>query len=220
MCNKWWDYAKDTPIYEDVFNQAQLKTNWFKRTLLAYLKNNNRNLFNQADRIKQFENSNREMSKIMSTNAVCSLNAYFNMLSHLKNHLIILTSHADANYKLRNLTNRNLNLELKMNFRDSYIGIVNTKDNIIYENNSQDKLTYSYTIPGTNETIEIESRGFYAEAFSSIKFRGTEYSKQKRGLNILVLDLETLDVVDNAHCDTCLDDNLLVDSTKLKNWGL
>ena len=44
LCNKWWYYAEMTPIYDEVNNLAQVKTNWFKRTLLDYLLKNNSTL--------------------------------------------------------------------------------------------------------------------------------------------------------------------------------
>lgn len=146
----------------------------------------------------------------------CNINGYTNFLKRLKNHLIVFCVHADAQNKIKYWNNRFLlGLNFKFNFRDSYIGIIDTKNNFKYENSSKDALTYTYNIPNTEDKVFIESHGFYANNFSSIKFRSQEYSKQKRGINIFVLDLNLMSVVDCANCDTCLDNDLKMDSNML-----
>jgi len=144
---------------------------------------------------------------------LCSLNAYTNYLLTLKHHLIVFSVQADCQAKIKYWRNRKkLGLNFSAVFRDSYIGIVNTKNGFRYENKSKNALTYDYKIPELNENVFVESHGFYATNFSSIKYKGKELSKGKRGFNIAVIDLDTGNVVDTANCDSCLDEFLLVES--------
>lgn len=38
----WWKYAKDTPVYDEIYNQMKLKQKWFKRNLLDFMLEHNR----------------------------------------------------------------------------------------------------------------------------------------------------------------------------------
>lgn len=175
----------------------------------------------------KYEYSNNMRSQLINfqersyNEILCSLNAYTNYLLSLKHHLIIFSVQADCQGRIKYWRNRKaLGLNFYAHFRDSFIGVIDTKNNFKYEKFSQDALTYTYNIPNTSESVFVESHGFYATNFSSIKYRDKEYSKGKRGFNILVIDLNTMEVEDVANCDTCLDDYLIVDSDKLSVFNV
>lgn len=52
--------------------------------------------------------------------------------------------------------------------------------------------------------LEVVSAGYTEGNISSIKINGKEYSKNKRGMNIVVYDLYKNEVVDSVNFDTCL----------------
>lgn len=146
----------------------------------------------------------------------CNINTYTNWLSTLKHHLICFCCHADMQNKIKHWHNKNiLGLNFNVGFRESYIGIIDTKNNYTFETNSNEEISFIYEIPNVEDKIYIKSNGFYATSDSSIIYKNKEYSKQKRGVNIFVLDLVSNEIIDQAHCDTCLDDELRIDSSML-----
>ena len=41
LMKKWWFYAEQTPIYENVYNEMCLKRKWFKRNLMDFFMKHN-----------------------------------------------------------------------------------------------------------------------------------------------------------------------------------
>ncbi len=68
--------------------------------------------------------------------------------------------------------------------------------------------------------VHIKSSGFEADNFSSIIFNNTEYSKNDRGLNFVILDLNEMNVIDTASCDLNNDSYLLINSQYLSNLSI
>ena len=68
--------------------------------------------------------------------------------------------------------------------RNSYYAVVTDKG--VVEDTSQECLDYSGEIDG--HKVEVVSSGYNAGKLSSILVDGVEYSKNKRGMNIVVLE--------------------------------
>lgn len=163
--------------------------------------------------------TNYELKK-MKVNRL-SLNNYFSKIKHLDDFIIIITSKDDASNNLKYFRNRKgLPLSLQVGFRDSYIAIVDLKRNFVYEKAAQQAQTYSYVVKG--KTIYVESAGWNAGNKSIVSFEdGKNLSKSSRGLNIVLLNSETAELVDSAYCDSFADKDLFVTSDyfeKATSW--
>lgn len=87
-----------------------------------------------------------------------------------------------------------LNQSLKDKYRYSYIGVINGKDKLYNECVEQD-ITYQDEIMGLDLLVES------ARDHSSIKINGIEYSKDCRGMNIVVYDKLLEKVIDSISFD-------------------
>lgn len=83
--------------------------------------------------------------------------------------------------------------------RKSYISVLDGK-NVIYEEVSEDALSYNDNIDGIS--IHVESAAYSVGNSSSIIINGIEYSVNERGLNIVVYDKIREKVVDSVSFDT------------------
>ena len=150
-----------------------------------------------------------------------NINVYTNFLKTLKHHLIIFCVRDEATSKLKFWLNRfELGLNFKIGYRDSYFAIIDIKNNFVTEKASHDKLDFNYKIPDTDKSVYVESHGFDAQSLSTIVFKNLELSKNKRGINFAVIDLNTLEVIDRATCDTHEDEFLLVDSDYFSRFNI
>ncbi len=62
LCNIWWDYAKETPIYDQVYYEMSIKHKWFKRNIMNFaLKHND--LVKKLQFIKQEPSKKQGFSK-------------------------------------------------------------------------------------------------------------------------------------------------------------
>lgn len=150
-----------------------------------------------------------------------SLNNYFDKIDNFEDFIFIISAKDEASKNIKYFRNKSkLGITCSFNLRDSYIAIIDKSRNFIYENSSQEKLSYKYTV--NDSSIHIQSAGFDAGNISSVKIDTDEknLSPNKRGLNIVVLNAKTLEVVDQAHCDTYIDKDLNVDSYYFKNVKL
>ena len=89
-----------------------------------------------------------------------------------------------------------LEIDLRGHYRESYLAVV--ANGGVVENIGKEMLTYHDVVAGKH--IEVVSAGNDAGSFSSIKIDDIEYSKNTRGLNIVVLDHG--EVVDSVAFDT------------------
>lgn len=67
LMEKWWYYAKQTPIYDEVYKEMALKRKWFKRNLLEFALKHNQMLLNynnQKQNTTKIEYKNRTIEKI------------------------------------------------------------------------------------------------------------------------------------------------------------
>jgi hypothetical protein len=141
-----------------------------------------------------------------------------NLVSYLENikkvkdiAIIFSVSDEAANqYEKYNtiLKTMNLNLDLKQKFRWSYIGIVNSNGKNYLEKLEDKKLEERLHI-GKN-LIEVISAGFNSGNYATIKINGKEYSKNKRGFNIVVYDYKKNQVLDSINVDAYGDPELKI----------
>jgi len=139
-----------------------------------------------------------------------TLNNYFEKIENKSDFIIIITVKDDASNSLKYFRNRSqLPLSFKIGFRDSYIAIVDKKRNFVYEKISTSKLEYEYEVE--NFTVRVKSAGWLAgnESFVSTDCQ-TNLSQNRRGMNIVVLNSVTLELVDSANCDSFGDKELKV----------
>ena len=87
----------------------------------------------------------------------------------------------------------------EMGYNDSFIGVWDN-GNVEYEGISNKQLSYSTNIG--NSTVDIISAGYLDGNISSIVIDENEYSMNKRGINVVVYDKESKQVVDISTCDT------------------
>lgn len=88
---------------------------------------------------------------------------------------------------------KKLGFKQEIGYRKSFIGILN-KSECVFEESSDEALVYDDFINGLH--IQVKSLGFEAGCFSSIKINEVEYSKNTRGINIVVFDLRRNVVID------------------------
>lgn len=145
-----------------------------------------------------------------------TLNNYFDYIEDLNDVIIIISAKDEASKFINNLFYKKF-FEYKLSQHDSFIAILDKSRNFIYEQKSIDKLTYDYTID--DKIIHIESAGWHAGNICSIKqnWINIELSKQHRGLNIVLLNSKTLEIIDSAYCDSWEDENLCVHSDYFEN---
>ena len=93
----------------------------------------------------------------------------------------------------------NINILREMGYNDSFIGVWDN-GNVEYEGISNKQLSYSTNIG--NSTVDIISAGYLDGNISSIVIDENEYSMNKRGINVVVYDKESKQVVDISTCDT------------------
>ncbi len=166
-----------------------------------------------------YENT-KQLKDRLEKELLINIDVYTNWLNSLTHHLIIFCCKDTMALKLKFWKNRfSLGLEFNVNTRDSFIGIIDTKNNFKYENTSQEAITYTYNIPNTDKNIYIESHGWNAKSLSSIIFENQELSKNSRGLNIVVVDLNTFEIVDKSTCDLHDDDFVLIHSDLFQKYN-
>ncbi len=44
LLRKWWDYARNTPVYDDLYSQMKIKQKWFKRQLMDFMLDHNKQI--------------------------------------------------------------------------------------------------------------------------------------------------------------------------------
>ncbi len=91
-----------------------------------------------------------------------------------------------------------INSRLNEKKRQSYYAIIYNEE--INEEMSSESVCYEGTINGTD--IYVISAGYTVGNMSSIKMNGIECSKNTRGINIVVYDIEKNEIIDSLGIDT------------------
>lgn len=96
-------------------------------------------------------------------------------------------------------------LGLQTNFSDcyrkSYLAVIEN-GTVTYENASDDKLSYSGKITGTNLPYSLVSSNYNTGSCAEIIIDNTNYARNTRGFNIVVYDADTQMVLDSVSFDT------------------
>ena len=96
-------------------------------------------------------------------------------------------------------------LGLQTNFSDcyrkSYLAVIEN-GTVIYETSSDDKLSYSSEITGTNIPYSLVSSNYNTGSCAEIVINNTNYARNTRGFNIVVYDTDTQMVLDSVSFDT------------------
>ncbi len=138
-----------------------------------------------------------------------SINNYFYNILDLKKYIVIISVRDEASKYLHKFIAKNkLKLNFPIAFRQSYIGIVDEEGDYYYEECSDKAIEKEYTV-GKNR-IKVKSAGFLCGNSSSVTVNEKEYSLNKRGLNFVIIDNRTFDVVNSFTCDTHGDEEALI----------
>lgn len=119
--------------------------------------------------------------------------------------LIILSANDEASAGLSpdilvQLQSLGLVYSLENRWRYSYLGVVSGAGHVFHEALSPGRLTHTMFVDG--HLLELTSSGYDAISLSSIRINGVEYSRNGRGLNVVVFNLRTGQVEDSVVFDT------------------
>lgn len=120
-------------------------------------------------------------------------------------YCIFISVQDEASYGLNNdiikeFRKFGLDMPLKDQYRASYLAVIN--GDYISEQIGYEKLTMTGTFDNDTVAYEIVSAGWNCGYISSILLNGEEYSRNQRGLNIVVYSTESKLIVDSITLDT------------------
>lgn len=138
-----------------------------------------------------------------------TINEYFSNYKYFKNKIIVISAKDEpSKYFDLFVVKKNFGLNEKVEYRNSYIAVIDKKRNFCYEHASKDKYECSYQVK--DKFIDIISAGYDKGNVSSIKIDDQEYSMNHRGLNFAIFDYKTLTLIDRFSCDTHMDNLLTI----------
>ena len=85
-------------------------------------------------------------------------------------------------------------------YRYSYAAVIDS-GSVVFEDCGPDRIEYAYISP-EGISVSVTSAGLDVGNKSSVVIKGEEYSKNKRGLNIVVYNKKAGIVVDSVNFDT------------------
>lgn len=100
-----------------------------------------------------------------------------------------------------------LRTDIKNNYRSSYIAIIEN-GNAVFEKCSNRETETEYYLENEDK-VELMSCGFLCGSDCSIKINEKEYALKNRGLNIVVYDKETQQVIDTVSFDTSMEEHVV-----------
>lgn len=126
-----------------------------------------------------------------------------------KNYTIFIAAKEECTQGLtesvkEKLKNLGLQQDLEGKYAWSYCAVIDPENGVI-ERLSDDKVSLVGSIRGGRTFYAISSAGYLAGVNSSIVIDGTEYSKNQRGLNIVVYDNMQMKIIDQVCFDTWKD---------------
>lgn len=171
-------------------------------------------------KIDSLELTRKELKKnidlakeIAELRLINNLNEYFYKLKKLnKKNIVGIISVQDegsnqySNYKEGFDIFKLSNLEGKS--RQSYLSVFRSNGELVYEKLEDKLLTQKIKLEDIN--LELVSSGYHNGNTSKIIVNREDYSKNKRGLNIVILDLDNNLIIDIFNVDTCGDPNLII----------
>lgn len=148
-----------------------------------------------------------------------NINEYFKRIENISDVIIVITAKDEASNRINGFTEKDeLGIKADLRWRYSYIAIVDKCRSFVYEQAGSGKLSYDYIVEGIN-TVHVESAGFNSGNISSVKIGDSTLncSYNQRGLNVVLLNSKTLDIVDSAYCDSFADVDLKMHSDYFSN---
>ena len=205
-------------------NYEDIATNLLKLLNLGYKQWYDEDLDFETMKVEKLKNVVEELKGFRDNNieeVYCHIISYTNYLNKLKHHLIVISGKGDIKKSLRFYRNKNT-LSFGKNYlkwnvlsNESYIAVIDTKNNFIYENHSADKSMYEYKVPNLNKSVYIES----SLDNSSIKYGDVEHSMNQKGINFFILDLDNNEIIDSSYCDISNDEYMLVHSKLFEKFN-
>lgn len=140
-------------------------------------------------------------------NSLTSINNYINNIIDLDKQIILISTKNQASEYLHKFyAKTKLGLKMDIKRSQSYVAIVDKKRNVYLEKVSDDLVTIDYKLNHHNIFLLSD----YKENKTTISINNTNYSENRRGLNFVILNNETLEVEDYFFCDCYADDYLLI----------
>lgn len=133
-------------------------------------------------------------------------NNYLDKLIENKDQYTVFISASDdassglTDQSVKKLQELGIQTDLSDQFRKSFYVVIDSGNNVA-EKASSDKIKVKETLKDGTK-YKLISSGFDSGSFSSIKINKKEYSKNKRGLNIVVYDNKFHTVIDSVNFDT------------------
>lgn len=151
--------------------------------------------------------------EIIELKSINNLNEYFYKLKKINKKSIIgiisIKDEGSNQYiKYKEAFDTFSLLSLKGKLWNSYLSVFRSNGEIIYEKLDNNLLNQKIKLKNIN--LELISSGFYNGNTSKIIVNREEYSKNKRGLNIVILDLDNDLIIDTFNVDTFEDLNLFI----------
>ena len=185
MLGLWWDYAKRTPIYEDVYKKMLIVREYFLAHISRICNRVNRAQTDlekirynvNTDERKHIENIKRK-NKSTWLNAVkkyysipiCEdhskqgfydykdLNAYLEYFIGNKDIVIFMTASITAHFVLNNLKCKSkLGLKEELSVNDGYIAIIDFEKEIVKEQAGAKLIEYNYIVENETTSMKVES---------------------------------------------------------------
>jgi len=133
-----------------------------------------------------------------------SLQVFMKEVDKLNNYILIIAAKDDASYALTPeivtcMQDSGLEFSLPGKFQYAYLAVIED-GNVIYEHTDEDRISFEEMIAG--HRISAISAGFEKGNIASIKVNGREFSMDERGLNFVLLDKQTGEIIDSVRVDT------------------
>ena len=149
----------------------------------------------------------------LSKSTLTSLNNYVNNILDLENQIVLISTKNQASeYIHKFFAKSQLGLEMPIKRFESYVAIIDKRRKTYLEEVSANPVALDYEVH--NHKIHLESN--FKENNTIISVDNKNYTTNRRGLNFVILNNETLEVVDSFFCDTYADEFLLISPTKVK----
>lgn len=136
-----------------------------------------------------------------------NLNQYFDTLLNMDktNNTIFISVYDEASNCLSDISQNyiwalGLDTDLRDKYRYSYYGLID--DGIVADELCSENGIQTSGILGNGEAYDIISGGWISEQESSIKINGTEYGQGGRGINIVVYNKISKEVLSSVYFDT------------------
>lgn len=150
---------------------------------------------------------------------VLDFNNYFDKIENIRKFIIVISSNGDCSKNIKYFRRKSLiNLKMEIN-SPHYIAVSDCDSGFVYEEQNESGVEYVYNSEGG--TIFVSSKNVEKNTHSSIKINGKEFSPNKEGLNVVVVNKKTFEIVDILSSNLVKDPDLLVssklfDSIKIK----